>query len=313
MVVIAVIFAFFVVVSLFSYIDAENWRSFHLQLHANINRSKPKSNYGYQRNYTSQTVVLAVIVYVTIAIFTLSYFGQTIINNFDGVKPEDKASDISDTTAFTLNDIETELPASEFVYQGDNGDGLPQAVEGSEVLNDDPNQEVTDKTQSSEPKEKQKTSTEQSVYDYEKNYRESLGGDKARKEIADKREKERIEELEKKKQKQKVDGGVGGSVGSKAGSDGSTMVEWEHSERKAYNNDDWQVRVPSYTCGIGVNDKVVLKLRVDMNGKVFAADMVSGANSCCIEQAKKYALKSRFEPSDKPIQEIKVIYRFKSQ
>jgi hypothetical protein len=85
-----------------------------------------------------------------------------------------------------------------------------------------------------------------------------LGGDKARKEIEEKREKERLEEQKKQSNKQKVNGGVGGTQGNQTGSDGVTMVEWPKKERKAYNDDDWNIRVPGYTCGIGVNDCVII-------------------------------------------------------
>lgn len=302
-----------VVLSLFSYVENENWRSFHSQLYSIINRDKEEKSYGYQKARNIQNWTLSIISIVLITLFSLGYFGQTIVNNFAGELPEDKASDLSDTTAFTLNNIETELPPSEFSYQGDGGDGQPEAQEGIE--NPDENSDNTNISDArSKPQEtKLKMEPDESVYDFEKRYRESLGGDKARKEIEEKREKERKEEQKKQSNKQKVDGGIGGTQGNQSGTDGVTMVEWSKKERAAYNNDDWQIRVPGYTCGIGVNDKVVLKLRVDMSGKVLDSEVVSGSNSCCIEQAKNYAKKSKFEPSDKMIQYINVTYRFKSQ
>lgn len=302
-----------IVLSLFSYVENENWRNFHSQIYSIINQDKPEKKYGYQRARSIQNWTLSIISIVLITLFSLGYFGQTIVNNFAGERPEDKASDLSDTTAFTLNDIETELPPSEFSYQGDGGDGQPEAQEGIENPDENSdNSEISD-AQSKPQENKLKMNPDESVYDFEKRYRESLGGDKARKEIEEKRERERKEEQKKQSNKQKVDGGIGGTQGNQSGSDGVTMVEWPKKERSAYNNDDWNVRVPGYTCGIGVNDKVVLKLRVDMSGKVLDSEVVSGSNSCCIEQAKKYAQKSKFESSDKMIQYINVTYRFKSQ
>lgn len=301
-----------VVLSLFSYVENENWRDFHSQLYSIINRDKEEKTYGYQKARNIQNWTLSIISIVLITLFSLGYFGQTIVNNFAGERPEDKASDISDTTAFTLNNIETELPPSEFSYQGDGGDGQPEAQEGIE--NPDENSDNSEISEAKSKPQEIKREPDESVYDFEKRYRESLGGDKARKEIEEKREKERLEEQKKQSNKQKVNGGVGGTQGNQTGSDGVTMVEWPKKERKAYNDDDWQIRVPGYTCGIGVNDKVVLKLRVDMSGKVLDSELVSGSNSCCIEQAKNYAKKSKFEPSsDKMIQYINVTYRFKSQ
>lgn len=302
-----------VLLSLYTYVENENWRDFHSQLYSIINRDKVEKSYGYQKARSIQNWTLSIISIVLITLFSLGYFGQTIVNNFKGPLPEDKASDLSDTTAFTLNNVETELPPSEFTYEGDGGDGQPQAQEG--VENPDENSDNSQISESKSKPQEIKREPDESVYDFEKRYRESLGGDKARKEIEEKREKERLEEQNKKQtNKQKVNGGVGGTQGSQSsGTDGVTMVEWPKKERAAYNNDDWQIRVPGYTCGIGVNDKVVLKLRVDMSGKVLSSELVSGSNSCCIEQAKKYALKSKFEPSSNMIQYINVTYRFKSQ
>lgn len=301
-----------VLLSLYSYVENESWRDFHSQLYTIINRDREEKSYGYQTARNIQNWTLSIISIVLITLFSLGFFGQTIVNNFKGPIPEDKASDLSDTTAFTLNNIETELPPSQFTYQGDGGDGQPQAQEG--VENPDENSDNTKVTDvSSKPKEI-KRETDESVYDFEKRYRESLGGDKARKEIEEKREKERQEEQKKNSKNQKVNGGVGGTQGSQtSGTDGVTMVEWSKKERKAYNDDDWHIRVPAYTCGIGVNDKIVLKLKVDMSGKVLDTELISGSNPCCIEQARNYAKKSKFEASDKTIQYINVIYRFKSQ
>jgi outer membrane biosynthesis protein TonB len=302
-----------VVLSLFSYVENENWRSFHSQIYSIINRDKEEKSYGYQKARNIQNWTLSIISIVLITLFSLGYFGQTIVNNFAGELPEDKASDLSDTTAFTLNNIETELPPSEFSYQGDGGDGQPQAQEGVENPDEkSDNKDFTD-TPESIKDDYSDLSPEEKIRKEAEDYKNSLNGESKRTKIKEQSEKDKAE-TKNKFNKPKVNGGVGGTQGSQtSGTDGVTMVEWPKKERKAYNDDDWQIRVPGYTCGIGVNDKVVLKLRVDMSGKVLDSEVVSGSNSCCIEQARNYAKKSKFEASDKMIQYINVTYRFKSQ
>lgn len=304
-----------VVLSLFSYVENENWRDFHSQLYSIINKDDKEKTYGYQKARSIQNWTLSIISIVLITLFSLGYFGQTIVNNFAGEPLEDKASDLSDTTAFTLNNIETELPPSEFSYQGDGGDGQPEAQEGVENPDEkSDNKEFTDISESIKD-DYSDLSPEEKIRKEAEDYKNSLNGENNRNKIIKQTEKD-IENIKNKNKtnKTKVEGGVGGTQGSQtSGTDGVTMVEWSKKERKAYNNDDWNIRVPGYTCGIGVNDKVVLKLRVDMSGKVLGSEVVSGSNSCCIEQAKNYAKKSKFEPSDKMIQYINVTYRFKSQ
>ena len=68
-------------------------------------------------------------------------------------------------------------------------------------------------------------------------------------------------------------------------------------------------------CGKGLNEKIVVKVKVHSNGDVYWAQSQApaDANPCCVEQAMNYAKKSRFEYAATPIQEGTITYYFKSQ
>ena len=96
------------------------------------------------------------------------------------------------------------------------------------------------------------------------------------------------------------------------------MVEWRLDGRTAFENNNWWVRNPGYTCGYGASGKVVIKISVDQSGKVlqavYDANASSGANPCMIEQAQLYAKKSKFNYMESAKQQAGVIiYRFISQ
>ncbi len=100
---------------------------------------------------------------------------------------------------------------------------------------------------------------------------------------------------------------------------GETMKEFGVPGRFPHNNNDWHIRNPGYTCGKGANGKVYVAIRVNQNGDVVSAKYVpeksSGANSCMIEQAEKYAKMSRFNYSSSApkAQDGYIIYTFVSR
>jgi hypothetical protein len=123
------------------------------------------------------------------------------------------------------------------------------------------------------------------------------------------------EREEKKRQQQKVDGGIGGNVGTNSGTQGKTLAEWNMNGRSPYQKNPDYIKIPGYMCGKGVNEKIVVKIKVNSNGDVYYAQSMapSSANPCCVEQALIYAKKSRFDYSEKPIEEGTITYYFKSQ
>jgi hypothetical protein len=100
---------------------------------------------------------------------------------------------------------------------------------------------------------------------------------------------------------------------------GNVMVDFYLPGRTAYDNNNWYIRNPGYTCGFGSSGTVVINVKVNLNGKVlkinFDASQSSNATACMIEQAKKYAQMSRFnfsgEASDEQSGYIR--YQFISQ
>ena len=100
---------------------------------------------------------------------------------------------------------------------------------------------------------------------------------------------------------------------------GSVMVDWELAKREPHQGNNWYVRNPGYTCGDKSNGTVYIKIKVDQSGKVisaiYAAENSSNASGCMIEQAKKYALMSRFsfDSNAGSSQEGKIIYTFVGQ
>jgi hypothetical protein len=99
---------------------------------------------------------------------------------------------------------------------------------------------------------------------------------------------------------------------------GDVMVDWKLDGRTAYENNNWWVRNPGYTCGYGASGRVVVKITVDQGGKVvqalYDAGASSGANECMIQQSVAYAKKSKFNYKEASGQQSGfIIYRFVSQ
>lgn len=100
---------------------------------------------------------------------------------------------------------------------------------------------------------------------------------------------------------------------------GNVMVEWVLSSRSPHQKNNWYVRNPGYTCGKGAQGKVTVMIKVNQNGNVISATydqaQSSGANTCMIDQAKKYAMMSRFSYSGSApkAQTGRITYTFISQ
>ena len=90
------------------------------------------------------------------------------------------------------------------------------------------------------------------------------------------------------------------SSGAKTVYAGNVMVEWSLAQRTAYQNNNWHVRNPGYTCGYGSSGKVTVQIKVNQNGNVIQAAVLSSssANECMTQQALKYAKLSRFNYSN---------------
>lgn len=148
----------------------------------------------------------------------------------------------------------------------------------------------------------------------EQSYKDETGGEAKRAEIREKYEQFKKDEAEKKKQNEKSKGEETGATGGDKKYGGDVLVDWELSGRK-----DKSLPPPSYMCGKGASGKIVINITVNQNGNVLTAKFNSGAssssNNCMIQQAKRYALKSRFNYSGtaSKSQAGKLFYIFVSQ
>ena len=148
----------------------------------------------------------------------------------------------------------------------------------------------------------------------EQMYRDA-GGDKTRDEIR--------EEMNDRKAAAEIAAANNKIEPAKVGGDvvysGNVMVDWSLAKRSPHQQNNWYVRNPGYTCGHGSSGIVTVIIKVNQNGNVTSAEYDSaqsrGGNACMIEQAVKYAKKSRFSYSASAgrIQTGRISYTFISQ
>lgn len=309
-----ILFILIIIFSLYQYVDNSEWEEFHAKNFKTIFEHRNKS-YGAYRTRRRQPVVLMYVLFGAIALSAGSVYTKTIVDNYEGLNEMD-FSELSDTTKFTLNNQNVEeTPPAQFNYEGQKGDGLPEAKDGGEIREDRP--ETADPSSRQEPKPEQSKpkTTEESVYDFEKKQFELTGGAAEREKIQKEMEKRKKEREEKKRQQQRQDGGTGRPPGENSGVQGKTLAKWNVNGRKPLQNNPDYIKIPGYMCGKGINEEIVVKVKVNSNGDVYWAQSLApeGANPCCVEQAMNYAKKSRFEYSEKPIEEGTITYTFKAQ
>lgn len=310
-----ILFILIIIFSLYQYVDNSEWEEFHAKNFKTIFEHRNK-RYGAYQARTRQPVIMTYILLGAVALGIGSVYTKTIIDNYEGLN-EMSFSEVSDTTQFSLNNQNIEeTPPEQFNYEGQNGDGLPEAKEGGEIREDHP--ETTEaSSKSSQPKQEQpkKQSSEESIFDFEKKQFDLTGGAAEREKIQKEMDKRKKEREEKKRQQQKVEGGNGGNVGTNSGTSGKNLAEWNVNGRKPLQNNPDYIKVPGYMCGRSITEKIVVKVKVNSNGDVYWAQSLApdGANPCCVEQALSYAKKSRFEYSEKPIEEGTITYYFKPQ
>ena len=122
----------------------------------------------------------------------------------------------------------------------------------------------------------------------------------------------------KKKAQEEKDALLASQSGSKPKNDkappqgskvGTADVDWSKQWRKAYGNNDDLVPTPKYMCDF--SGKVVILVKVNADGTVKSAEsLTTGVAGCLIDNAKKYAMRARFEASSKIIDEGKLTYTF---
>lgn len=156
---------------------------------------------------------------------------------------------------------------------------------------------------------------EQSVKDYEKQLFKDAGGEGERAKIKSEMDARHQKQNEAKQNANTPKTNTSNVSGGNKSYSGNVMVEW--NLRDAFQNNNWYVRNPGYTCGYGSSGKVTIRIKANQNGNVISAvydpSLSRGANSCMIEQAVKYAKMSRFVYSSNEGQEGTITYTFISQ
>lgn len=135
--------------------------------------------------------------------------------------------------------------------------------------------------------------------EFEKQLFENASGVAEREKIV-----QQIKARQEKEKGQKTNGepSTTSNTGTNKAAAGDVMVDWSLASRNPLNNNEYYVRNPGYKCGEGSAGKIVMNIKVDGGGIVVSAvydpSKSSGQiNPCMIEEAKKYALLSRFNYS----------------
>ena len=156
----------------------------------------------------------------------------------------------------------------------------------------------------------------QRIKDFEQSLFDESGGDKERTKLRsemDQHKQNRVNNTNANKNPGKTESSSSNQYS------GDVMVEFQLDGRTAFENNNWYVRNPGYTCGYGSSGRVVVSIKVDKGGKVvgatYDATKSSGANQCMIEQSVRYAKKSKFNFKDSaPAQQSgTIIYKFVAQ
>jgi outer membrane biosynthesis protein TonB len=210
-----------------------------------------------------------------------------------------------------------ELPKDEEIkLKPENIEVPPTEFQAGKVTNTA--RDVNDKRERAEEdwtSSKSSSDVEKSVKEEERKMFEETGGAAKRKAIQEQdaeRKKNKKEQVSASKPNETCNSG-----GDKAVK-GNVMVEWNLPNRSPHQNNEWNVRNPGYTCGTGSSGRVVVAIKVGQDGKVISAvyDPVgsTSASPCMVEQAIKYAKKSRFDYSAGEVsQSGKIFYTFVSQ
>jgi hypothetical protein len=195
-----------------------------------------------------------------------------------------------------------DIPPEEIMLQPENI-MLPANFKPEDVKNivrdaNDP-RERSNENYSENNSTKSASDVEKEITDLEAQMRADAGGAEDRARI--------MAEIEKRKDRLKDDKNkpnTGTDQGNGADNvfAGSVMVDFSVPMHTAHQNNNWYVRNPGYTCPKGSSGRVTVIVKVNQAGSVLAAtydpSRSSGANSCMIEQARKYAKKSRFNFAD---------------
>jgi hypothetical protein len=232
-------------------------------------------------------LILAVISAISVYVFMFVYGELSSFKNTLPVEPfEPEAQVIIEDEMLELTPENIEI--------------LEQTQHSGEVknvvrdVNDSRNKSFQDWSQN-----KASGDPEKSAKDFEKQLFEEAGGSKERDRIL-----KEMEERQVSKSKSTNNKSTKSSESNQSGEQnqyaGNVMVDFNVSGRTAFENNNWYVRNPGYTCGRG-SGVVHVNITVNQGGQVVKAiydpSKSKNASSCMIEQAQKYAGMSRFNYS----------------
>jgi hypothetical protein len=231
-------------------------------------------------------------------IFIFSYLQMQSYTEYFPIEPFHDGPTIEKEEEIALDPENIEVPPD---YQGD--------IKNISRDRNDKRERSADNWSQNQP-----SSGEQYAKDMEKKFFEETGGEAKRDAIRKQAEADRKKNEQNQKNAKSSSQNNTGTGGTNKAYAGSVMVDWELSDRSSS-----RLPVPGYMCGVGEAGLIVVDISVNQSGNVVSARYNSGASSssnpCMVEQAKNYALKSRFNYSSSAsnTQSGKIYYTFISQ
>ncbi len=299
-------------ISLYNYFDSRDLNQLTSSVHNSMVFDQRNKRYGaYSMRRTYNSVMLAIMASVVV-LFGLTLGTQYSFGTRGELPTIIKATSVDDTTLLSLYappKDEVKLPPS-YSIKSDRGSGGQNAAdqEAQETSSQESNpNENPNNNSETPPKPKPRTSSEE-INAHADHF------DQTSADI-----KKRYEEGKAKREKQKQDAArkAGQDVKGSRGNQGSVpetkeAADFDLDGRTPFNNDNWYLQYPTYTCQKG--GTITLRIKVDDGGFVrFVEPITTGVDPCVLENAKKYAKKARFNASTKPMQEGTITYKFKAQ
>jgi len=241
---------------------------------------------------------IAIIVALSVYVFLFMYFQISSYKELVFIEPFEKYSRIEEPEEIELKKDQIQVPPSNL-----NGNL-------TNVVRD--NNDTRKKSDENWSQDKSSGNPEQIAKDFEKQLFKETGGEKEREKI-----KRDAEEQKKKINALNTNKTTPSTQNSKANQfAGNVMVDFSLKGRTAFDNNNWNVRNPGYTCGHGSAGTVVILISVDNSGKVISTSIdeakCENANSCMREQSLKYANLSKFNAGSTK-QDGYIRYRFVAQ
>ena len=300
-------------ISLYNYFDSKDMNQLTSAVHNNMvfdHRNKRYGAYSMRKTYNS---VMLTIIGAVVALFGLTFGTQYSFGSRGELTSIMKDSEMDDTTLLSLYEPtkdEVKLPPS-YSVKSDRGSGGQKAA--------DQEAQETSSSESSNPDERNSTNSEKPPKPKVRSSNEEINSDADHFDKTSADIKKRYEEGKAKREKQRQDAmrKSGNDVKGSQGKQGSVpetkeAADFDLDGRTPFNNDNWYLQYPTYTCQNG--GTITLRIKVDDGGYVrFVEPITTGVDPCVLENAKKYAKKARFNASTKPMQEGTITYKFKAQ